>query len=400
MQDSRHQLTYVLIAVFTLLQLAVLAVFGYTPYPDSEGYMLLAEQCVANGEPYPIVSKLCDYPFLWNIGAVNAVAASLALFHSVTPLLVLYSLMKGITAWLFYAVTRKICGSQVAFIALILYVIYPANYGEGTSTLSELPFMCFMMLGVYCSLVRNQSFLGGMLLAIGNWFRPMGIVFLLALLIVMLFKWRKSIKLLLGYAVMIAVIGTVTMSRTGLFLYQAKTGWISLADYSTDHDSASLAVRDHQEWNVSQKDSAWQALFFDWLKEHPKEYMAQMPDKLANTYVSDNVNMCTFIPDKQDADYMYDEVSMGTLINCFPRLSAIQWLTVLNLLVYFTVLMGAVVSLFYFRRDTYLLPVSIIALGTLLLLFVGHGESRFHQPFMPFFMMLTALLIQNQKHYE
>lgn len=396
MQDSHRQLIYVLIAVFTLLQLGVLVIFGYTPYPDSDGYIFLAEQCIDKGEPYPIVDKLNDYPFLWNIGAINAVTASLAIFHSIIPLLILYSLMKGMTALLFYAITKKICNHKVAFIALTLFLIYPANYGEGTSTLSELPFMCFMMLGMYFSLVHNQNFLGGMILAVGNWFRPMAIVFLLALIITMLFKWRKSIKLLLGYVVMVCAIGTITMSRTGLFLYQAKTGWMALADYSTNHDSISLAVRDHQEWDVNQKDSAWQTIFFDWLKDHPKEYFNQMPRKLINTYVSDNVNMCTFIPNKMDRDYLYDEVSMKTLINTFPRLSAVQWFTFLNLVVYFIFIIGAIASLFYFRCDAYLLPVSIITLGTLLLLFVGHGEARFHQPFMPFIIILSSLFIHKK----
>ena len=400
MQDRHRQLILGLIVLFTVLQLAILFAFGYTPYPDSNGYLLLAQESLQYSEPYPIVSKLNDYPFLWNIGTINITAASLALFHSVTPLLVLYSLMKGITAWLFYALTDKIWGSKTAFIALIIYLIYPANYGEGTSLLSELPFMFFIMLGMYLSIVRNYSFLGGMMLAVANWFRPMSVIFLLAIIIFFLIKWRKSIKLLLGYSVMIALIGFCTMHRTGLFLYQAKTGWMALADYSTNHAPESMQVRDHQEWNVSQKDSAWQALFFDWLKDHPSEYVQQMPAKLINTYVSDNVNMCTFIPDKAHKEYMYEEVSMQTLISCFPKLSAVQWLTLGNLIIYCLLLLSAVISLIYFKKDTHLLPVSIIVLGTLLLLFLGHGEARFHLPFMPFIMMLSALFINNKIVHE
>jgi hypothetical protein len=188
MQDSHRQLTYILIAVFTLLQLVILAIFGYTPYPDSDGYQLLAQEAIEYGEPYPVSSLINDYPFLWNIGPINMTAASLALCHSITPLLVIYALMKGTTAWLFYAVTSKICGARTAFIALIIYIVYPANYGESTSLLSELPFMFFIMLGVYLSIVRNHSLLGGMMLAIANWFRPMAIVFLLSMIIYFLFK--------------------------------------------------------------------------------------------------------------------------------------------------------------------------------------------------------------------
>lgn len=393
MQNRRHQVAYLLITAFTLLQLVILFIFGYTPYPDSNGYLLIAEECIEHGEPYPVSTLLNDYPFLWNIGAINAVALSLKLFHSVTPLLILYSLMKGATAALFYAVTRKVTSNRIALIALILYVIYPANYGESTSTLSELPFMFFVMLGIYCSLVRKQSFLGGMLLAIANWFRPMAIVFLLALLIILLFKWRKSIKLIVGYVCMIVIIGTVTMIRTGSFLYQAKTGWFALSDYSTSHANISMQVRENHQWDVSEKDAAWQRIFFDWLKEHPAEYVSQMPKKLADTYVSDNVNMCTFVPDKREKEYMYEEVSLGTLISVIPHYSPVQWLTLLNLLMYFSFLITAFLSLFRFHSATHLLSVSVIALETLLLLFFGHGEARFHIPLMPFFIILSALFI-------
>ncbi len=400
MQNSHCQIAIIIVVIFTLLQLIVLLLFNYTPYPDSDGYIFLAKECIANNDWYPISTKLNDYPFLWNIGAINAIVISLKLFHSITPLLVVYCIMKGLTAGLLYQVTLTIINKKIAFITLILYVIYPTNYGEGTSTLSELPFMFFIMLGIYLSLVKNRSIAGGMMLAIANWFRPMGIVFLLALLLCLLFKWRKSIKLLIGYVGMIVIIGTTTMYRTGLFLYQAKTGWMALMDYSSNHSLESTIVRERTDWNVSQKDSAWQSLFIDWVKDHPNEYIEQMPSKLVNTYVSDNVNMCTFIPDKQETDYMYDEVSMGTLINSFPRLSAVQWLTILNLLIYFVFIVTAIMSLFYFRRDTHLLPVCIIVFGTLLLLFVGHGETRFHILFMPFFMILSSIFISKYIDYE
>ena len=396
MQDSHRQLILILIAVFTILQLVILVVFGYTPYPDSDGYLYLAKESLHYGEPYPVTSLLNDYPFLWNIGSINITVASLALFHSITPLLVVYALMKGITAWLLYELARKICGSQTAFITLIIYLIYPANYGECTSLLSELPFMFFIMLGIYLSIVKDKTLLGGMLLAVANWFRPMGIVFLLTMIIFFLYQWRKSLKLFIGYMAMITIIGCATMYRTGLFIYQAKTGWMALMDYSSDYASESMKVRKYADWNVSQKDSAWQSLFFDWLKDHPTEYIKQMPPKLVNTYISDNVNMCTFIPGKADKEYMYEEVSMQTLIDSFPKLSAVQWLTVINLIVYFCIIISALCSLYWFNRKEYLLPIAIIVLGTLLLLFVGHGEARFHIPFMPFFMILSAIFINKR----
>lgn len=425
--------SYYIIAAFTLAQLLLLLIFGYTPYPDSDGYILLAEESIAHGEPYPVTSLLNIYPFLWNAGAVNAAALSLRLFHSVTPLLIVYCLMKGATAWFLWRITRHLFNDKTAFVALLLYVIYPANYGEGTSALSELPFMFFIMAGIYFCLLRRQNLLGGMSIALANWFRPMGIVYLSAIIIYLLTTHRhsireafkrhsikaivqhRSIKIvvspLAGYLLMIAIIGGLTYHRTGLFLYQAKTGWMALTDYSTNHSPKSLSVRDHTEWNVAQKDSAWQSLFIEWVKQHPTEYARQMPKKLVDTYVSDNVNMCAFVPDKDKKSYIYDEVSMPTLLHTFPRWSPVQWLTLTNLLVYLSLLLAATGSLIYlkkrsdahhskknaytFKKSSYLLSLSVILLGTLLLLFAGHGEARFHIPFMPFIIMLAAVFIAN-----
>ena len=399
MQDSHRQLSIFLITVFTLLQITTLWLFGYTPYPDSEGYILLAKECVSQGSLYPLASHLNDYPFLWNIGAINAVVMSLSLFHSITPLLVVYGLMKGMTAWMFYQLTETIANKKTALAALLLYIAYPANYGEATSTLSELPFMFFAMLALWLIITKRCYVLGGMTLAVANWFRPMGVIFLLAILVYLFVDKRKSVRPLAGYATMILVIGSLSYLRTGLFLYQAKTGWMALADYSTQHAAASMDIRENSEWNVSQKDDAWRSLFFKWLTEHPAEYMAQMPGKLVNTFVSDNVNMCTFIPRKADKEYMYEEVSMSMLIHSFPRYSPVQWLTLLNLCYYYLLLLTALAGIRYFRIRSYILPCSIILTGILILVLAGHGEARFHIPFMPFIMILSAFFIIKMKGF-
>jgi len=393
MQDSHHKIVISLIIAFTLLQLVILAVFGYTPYPDSDGYILIAEDCVKNHSWYPVATKLNDYYFLWNIGAINAVILSLKVFNSITPLLVIYCLMKGVTAALIYQIAEKITNKKTAFITLLLYILYPANYGEGTSVLSELPFMFFCILGIWLCITKKMLITGGMSIAVANWFRPMGIVFLLAILIYLFFIKKKTLRPLVGYIAMILLIGSMSYLRTGLFLYQAKTGWMALIQYSSHHNKASMAVHDRADWNVSQKDDAWRTIFFQWLKEHPKEYISQMPTKIIDTFVSDNVNMCTFIPDKAEKEYMYEDVSMSTLIHSFSHYSTIQWLTIWNLLFYYALLLTALNSLYYFKRETFILPISIIALGTIILLIAGHGEARFHIPFMPFIILLSSITI-------
>ncbi len=130
-----------IIGIYTIIQLIILLGFGYTPYPDSQGYITCAQNALAYNQFYPAKETLYTLPFLWNIGAINTVAFSLKLFHSVTPVLIIYILLKGGTLNLVYLITHKWFGEKNANITCLIYLLYPANYGEGTSLLSEVPFV-------------------------------------------------------------------------------------------------------------------------------------------------------------------------------------------------------------------------------------------------------------------
>lgn len=408
MQDCHREIKAVaVVAAFTLAQLLILWLFGYTPYTDSEGYIILAQDSLKYGEPYPVASKIKELAFIWNIGSINTVALSMWLFHSIYPLLILYSLMKGLSSWLVYAIAKGIFNKRIAWLTLIIYVLYPANYGEGTSLLSETPFIFFILLGLYFS-IKQFPLTGGIFLAIANWYRPMAIIFLLSLIIYLLLTHQKgkALKPLAGYVLAICVIGGCTFYRTGHFIYQAKTGWMSLMQYSWDHDPDQAKTAylfenndpnnlDNQHFDCIQKDKVWQSNFITWLKNNPITYLRQMPKKFVDTYISDNVNFCTFLPDKHTSNYMYAPLSMKSLWNDFPHYSPVQLLAIINLIVYYLILLLAIVGIYIlvkrhqWRRLS--LPLSVITLTTMLLLIAGHGEARFHIPMMPFFIMLASL---------
>lgn len=389
MQNSHCKI----ILTFTLLQLVVLLVFGYTPYPDSNGYITLAKDCLLHGEPYPISHQISELPFIWNIGAINMVVFTLKIFNSVTPLLILYCLLKGATAWLVYQVAKTIFNEKTAFITLILYVVYPANYGESTSLLSEIPSFFFSLLGIWLTVCRKKPIVGGGAIALGNWFRPMGIVFLLALF---LYNRKLILRNIIGYAAVILMIGSTCFMRTGHFIYQAQTGWMALLQYSVDHtettDDDALPII--QDANAVEKDKLWRQRFFSWLKNHPSEYIAQMPRKLINTYVSDNVNLCAFLSHKSQRKYLYEELSMRTLYHQFPKYTPVQILTIINLIYYYILLLSFIIgSVFLIRQKTWqraIIPFAVIAITTAMIMFVGHGEARFHNILMPFFIMVIA----------
>jgi len=402
MQDRYHQ---IIIALFTLSQFVILIIFGYTPYPDSNGYILLGQECAQYAEPYPLASHLHEYAFLWNMGAINAVALCMYVFKSIVPLLILYSLMKGATAWFLYHITKQLSNAQVAVIALLLYALYPANYGEATSVQSELPFIFFAMMAVWLAVNKKSFIIAGILLAVANYIRPFSLIFLLSLIILLITQWKSTLKLMASYVLTISIIGTFSYLRTGLFLYQAKTGWMALMQYSwdnsKDHSVFSInpeTICSDTTLNVSQKDAAWRQMFLEWLPQNKMEYLRQMPAKLVRTYVSDNINMCAFLSDKPNRNYLYEELNMNALRSSFPHYNTVQWLTIVNLLYYYLLLITALLSLRYFKRYEYTLPLCILFIGTMMLLLVGHGEARFHQPFMPFIIILSALFLYHRIH--
>lgn len=51
---------------------------------------------------------------------------------------------------------------------------------------------------------------------------------------------------------------------------------------------------------------------------------------------------------------------------------------------------------------SFIIPVSVVIIGTIILLLAGHGESRFHIPFMPFIIMLAAAFLsyKEKSYYE
>ena len=408
-QKQKNTIAIIIISLYTITLLLCLYIFGYTPYPDSNGYISLAKECIELNTFYP--QNLTDIPFLWNVGAINAVTLSLYLFNSITPLLVLYTLMQGAMAWLIFAVVQRIFNKKVAYISLFLFVLYPANYGYGTSVLSEVPFIFFSLLALLL-LLKNHYLWSGICFAMANYVRPMAIIFIVSAILFMIYKReniRRFILLFIGYFMITCSIGVTNYFTKGKYFTQGAMGWMGLMQYSWDHDSNQeedyhlFSNNDpniiDESWNYDclQRDSVWRSHFFKWLPANKGEYIKQMPAKVMRTYISDNVNFCTFLPNKGNREYMYEELSMSNLTQDFPNWTHVQILTIANLAYYYLLLLLGILGIgkLLKKRDFHylIIPLSTIITSTALLMLVGHGEARFHQPFMPMFIMLAAYFI-------
>ena len=424
---------------FLLLLLGVLIVFGYTPTNDGEGYIEYAQIAIADRQPYPTLHHIIGKPYIWNMGIINLVALSLGLTKSLYPLLILFCIMKALTAWLLAHTTAKLFNRQTALIALILYILYPNNWGQSTMLSSEIPMLFFTMLALYTAPLSSpkapptapegasipmkaivspsgdergaiSGAVGGAL-ALANWFRPVAAIFLLALVVYFfLFRrgqWKKlTLYLLSGYAFVVLLIGTSCYLRTGYFLYQADSLWFNMAEatYETDSqphyntevfpEGTARYIDDMQHKTAIECSHIWRERSLKWLSEHPVEYLKKVPARLYYIYQNDIDNLAAFLPTKADAAKNYITLPLGSLRTQFSQLSAVQYFALLTTILYLLLLLlaiaGALRLMLNGRWREAFLPVFIIVAASLALALLIHGETRFKAPFMPFLFMLAA----------
>lgn len=421
MQGSYSKLTL----LFFLFLLAILAIFGYTPTNDGVGYIEYAETCIEAGEPYPCLGLIKGYPFIWNIGVINLTALFLKTFHSIYPILVFFCLLKALTALLIAKISELVFNSKVAFTTLILYILYPNNWGEVTTVNSETPMIFLVLLAFYILLKNSENirwlFLGGMLMALANWFRPIALIFLGSLMLYyILFKrkniLRKTVGILSGYILIIFLFGIESYFRTGYFIYQAESLWFNMAEatyetsvrphYNTEMYPVGTAryIDNMHDKTAIECNQIWKKRSLEWLKNNKLNYLSKVPGRLLYMYFNDIDNMTFLIKDKSKAENNYITLPYRNIIQRLNTLDYVQTAAFICMVLYYALLLlalwGTIKLLARKRFKNAFLPLIIIIGGSLAIVFAIHGETRFKVPFMPFIFMLAATSLSEKLSFK
>lgn len=420
MQNSYHQVKnhtlYLLTAIYFLWLLAVLLIFGFTPTNDGVGYIELAEHCLTQGQPYPTTTVYQTEPFIWNIGIINLVELSLWLTNTIWPVLLLLCLLKSFICLLTGLIAKQLFNHRIAIITILLFMLYPNNWGQSTMISSEIPSTCLALATVWIAVSQRNLFFGGILLALANWFRPTATIFLICIILHFIFICRQYrlqniIKIIAGYVVFILIIGTSCLIRTGYFVYQSRSYWFSMVDEC--YDGAEIAphwgqpiwpkgtpryIENHEKMNCFDFERIWRQRSLSWLKDHPLEYLSKIPGRLYYMYQSDYDNMTVFLKDKSQPENNFITIPFKHLLSEASTLNVAQWLSLLCLLLYVCLLLmaftGTLQLITQARYDALFLPLLIAVGGSLLLVLIMHGETRFKDPLMPFIFMLAAVGVE------
>ena len=410
MQNSYCKIS---IAFFFFL-LAILLFVGYTPTNDGDGYIEYALMSLKDGQPYPSHSTIMGQPFIWNIGQINLIALSLWLTRSIVPVLMLMCALKAATAYVVARIAELLFNHRTGLIAILLYIAYPNNWGQSTMLLSEIPSVALALTALYLTLKYNRAkawIAAGLLFAIATWIRPISPIYIGSALLYHLFFYRKQILkryacVVGGYAALLFAFGSSCYLRTGYFLTQPTTVWFNFVentyekstkvDYSRSAYPKGTAryIANREKLTALQCRDIWRQRSLQWLGNHKIAYLKKVPGRLFWMYYEDIDNIAAFLKDKQRAENNYVTLPVTSIAHQINSLSSIQYFALINEILYIIIMLMAVAAtaqLLLKReyRSTFL-PLFIIVAGSLALVLVSHGETRFKAPFMPFFFMLAA----------
>lgn len=410
MQNSYCKIS---IAFFFFL-LAILLFIGYTPTNDGDGYIDYALMSLKDGQPYPSHSTILGQPFIWNIGHINLIALSLWLTRSIVPVLVLMCALKAVSAFVIARITELLFNHRTGLIAILLYIAYPNNWGQSTMLLSEIPSVALALTALYLTLKYNRAkawIAAGLLFAVATWIRPISPIYIgSAFLYHLLFNRRLILKryacIVGSYAVLLIVFGTSCYLRTGYFLTQPTTVWFNFVantyEKSTKVDytqpvypkGTARCIANREKLTALQCRDIWRQRSLQWLGNHKIAYLKKVPGRLFWMYYEDIDNIAAFLKDKQHSENNYVTLPATSIAHQINSLSPIQYFALINEIFYLIIVLMAVTATVQLlrKRDDYslFLPLFIIVAGSLALVLVSHGETRFKAPFIPFLFMLAA----------
>ena len=416
MKETNKILAFIASTYFIVL-LLFLAIFGYTPTNDGNGYIEFALVCIQNKQAYPCLPLIIGQPFIWNIGSINLTALSLLWFNSLYPLLIFLCFLKALTVFLIGLIAHKLFSGKVAIIASIVFVLYPNNIGQSTTILSEIPMICFALAAFYIAITQEKMLyllIAGLTFGLANWFRPVAMVYMGTLILYYIFfirkNWgKKCISLCLGYVLFIGIVGMECYHRTGYFLYQAESLWFNMAEatyepsvapqYNTDpYPKGTIRYIENMDKKTAiECNEIWKEKSIEWLKNHPLQYLKKVPGRLAYMYYNDMDNIPAFSLHKEKAEDNFITLPYKRLLQEIGNLSYLQYIGFLNLIFYaFLLLLAVKGSYLLIKRRDYqkvFIPMMIIVGGSISLVLAVHGETRFKAPFMPFIFMMAAVAI-------
>ena len=293
------------IALFAILLLAIFQIASALYFDnfqlsnDQQAYINIAKKCLTQNKWYPFEIENVGYVF------APAYVNLLILYHKIFNTFSGFAFVNIVLSFAIlgevYLITKKLFSQKAALISVILYCATYSNWFVHIGFFTELPFMFCMMSAVaicVCAEKLRWYFLAGVLIALGNWVRPLAVAFFVGILIFIFFRkkfvLRRCFALLASVILTVSVIGGIAKYNCGLFVFQSTTSGVNLAgtangkanglvgfNYINDSFYKENLPANYNQLDFVQRDKALRKVAIKWILENPMKYIATIPAKCA-----------------------------------------------------------------------------------------------------------------------
>ena len=399
------------------LQPYTLLTFRGEPISDAARYVEAALRCVREGHFCPTASDFIGTYTAAN-GYVNILVLLFRLTGSVRAaywlnLLFVQILLFSVLAAA-YGATRS---ADVCARTAIFFCLSAPYWSEICIARTELCFtaLAFLALALLYAKRGGLPFVAGLLLAYANWVRPLGVPFFCAAIWILFYrrtKWHGYVRLLAGFAAMVAAICLFTLHSSGRFVYQPTIASVNLLIGANDDADGSYSdvvfsegkagyIPPEQKKTMIYDEigSVYAAAAKEWILKHPGKYIALMPKKVFYLYATDTYAGEVYFDNlKPTAGKTYVREIAGMLRGNGRAWTfgdvVICWGQAFYMLTFALFLCGVIRSMRrgYWRSLSFLYGIFLVGTA-MVMLTVGGG--RYHFSYLPVLQITAATYAQS-----
>ena len=187
MSKNLKKITIAVVASFFALQLAL--IFASSEFPlsdDQQTYLDYASASASRNEWFPSEHNLKNDLF-FAPGYINFLLFYHRIFGTFSGFGFVNFMMSAAILAAICSIAKKFFGSCAAYGAAIIYAATYSNWFAPIGYFSEIPFVFFVVLALAFALVPQAKWanyiLAGVLIAVGNWIRPLALAYFLGIIL-------------------------------------------------------------------------------------------------------------------------------------------------------------------------------------------------------------------------
>lgn len=400
-----------------MFQLYLIFTFHGPQTGDAERHVLLAAAAAENNELYPSARNLFD-PYICATGYVNLLNLIFRFTSSGVFPMILNMIFLQIIFFSSMFIVKKGFPKSNYWVTGILFCLFGTFWPEVIQLRTELCYTALAFLSIALLYSESRSLikyvLSGVLIALANWVRPLGLAFIPAAIWIMFLHKEKRgayIRYFASIAAVLIIIGGTSWISNGNFWVQPVTSGANLIMGANDDADGSYNDSVFEEGNighlpplenihVSDRNSYYTKQAVGWILKHPLKYTYLFIPKLFYTYATETYTGSGYFQNEKNTSGLeYIKEAVAVFVGKGDRApQAGDFLILYSQLSYMIVmLVFAVKSILLIKRGFLrnIMPLAIIVfLGTAMTV-VTVGGARYHFPYLPIFLMITSLSLKD-----